>query len=214
MKISEVAQRTGVPIPTLKFYLRNGLLHAGVALNRTQARYDESHVERTRLIRALIESAGLDLTEVRSMLQILATRPADWVDFLGAVQSASNPPVRSTTDGGRTTAPADEWTGAAARLMADLGWKIDAASPLLDRLDAQLRAADHSGVATLPDTLERYAVAAQLIAHADLATMPDDPVGALRQVVVGTALVDPILASLRRLAQQDVAMTTYEPPRQ
>ena len=31
MRISELAERTGVSIPTLKYYLREGLLHAGEA---------------------------------------------------------------------------------------------------------------------------------------------------------------------------------------
>ena len=49
MRISGLAERTGVPVATLKYYLREGLLHAGTATARTQAVYDTTHVERVRL---------------------------------------------------------------------------------------------------------------------------------------------------------------------
>jgi DNA-binding transcriptional MerR regulator len=49
---------------TIKFYLREGLLPAGSAQARNQALYDERHLERLRLIRALREVAGLSLDVV------------------------------------------------------------------------------------------------------------------------------------------------------
>lgn len=209
MKISELARRTDVPVPTLKFYLRDGLLHPGQSLNRTQASYDESHVERTRLVRALSESAGLDLGAVRAVLATLEQRPADWLEFLGQVQDASNSPDPQDDGAEGVT---DEWTEQAQELIAELGWQVDPESPLLPRLAAHLRAADRSGVRRLPDTLRRWAESARLAAQADLATVPDDPVGALRQVVVGTALTDPVFATLRRLAQQHEAVTALGAP--
>lgn len=211
MKISELARRTGVPVATLKFYLRDGLLHPGVALNRTQASYDESHIERTRLVRALTESAGLDLAAVHAVLATLERRPEDWVDFLGEVQSASTSPGAKHTSS--EPAASDQWTERAHELMAQLDWQVDPGSPLLTRLGAQLRAADQAGVRQQPDTLQRYAAAARLAAEADLATVPDDPVGALHQVVLGTALIDPVIATLRRLAQQHEAVTSFGLPR-
>ena len=51
MRISELASRSGVPPATVKYYLREGLLHPGRALSRTQADYDASHVDRVRLVR-------------------------------------------------------------------------------------------------------------------------------------------------------------------
>ena len=40
MRISALSEATGVPVPTLKFYLREGLLHPGEATSRTRAEYD------------------------------------------------------------------------------------------------------------------------------------------------------------------------------
>ncbi len=53
MRISELAARTGVPLATVKYYLREGLLMPGHATSATQAQYDDSHVRRLGLVRAL-----------------------------------------------------------------------------------------------------------------------------------------------------------------
>ena len=59
MRISELAEATGVPVHTLKYYLREGLLMPGVATSRTRAEYGAEHVERVRLVRALVEHGGV-----------------------------------------------------------------------------------------------------------------------------------------------------------
>ena len=53
MCMSELAAASGLPVATVKFYLREGLLPPGEATGATRARYDETHVKRLRLIRAL-----------------------------------------------------------------------------------------------------------------------------------------------------------------
>ncbi len=54
MRISELSRTTGVPIATIKFYLREHLLPEGTRTSATQAQYGEEHVSRLRLVRALI----------------------------------------------------------------------------------------------------------------------------------------------------------------
>jgi DNA-binding transcriptional MerR regulator len=61
MWMAELAARSGLSVATIKFYLREGLLPPGEATGATRSRYDESHVRRLRLIRALTEVAGLRL---------------------------------------------------------------------------------------------------------------------------------------------------------
>ena len=55
MRISELSSRSGVPVATIKYYLREGLLPAGERTSATQARYGDAHVERLRLVRALVD---------------------------------------------------------------------------------------------------------------------------------------------------------------
>src|SRR5829696_1255640 len=53
MRISALADAAGLPVATVKFYLREGLLHSGVATSATQASYDESHLRRLAHVRPL-----------------------------------------------------------------------------------------------------------------------------------------------------------------
>ena len=72
MRISELAETTGVPVHTLKYYLREGLLMPGEATSRTRAEYGPEHVERVRLVRALVEHGGVGIAGVHSILGALA----------------------------------------------------------------------------------------------------------------------------------------------
>src|SRR4051794_30992013 len=55
MRISELSQVSGVPVATIKYYLHEGLLPAGIPTSATSASYDERHVDRLNLIRALVD---------------------------------------------------------------------------------------------------------------------------------------------------------------
>ena len=58
--------------------------------------------------------------------------------------------------------------------------------------------------------LDDYAAAAQAAATIDVASLPkDSPEAALRHAIIGTALLDPVLVALRRLAQEHVSSQTF-----
>ena len=42
MRIAELSQKTGVPVPTIKYYLREGLLPEPVKTSRNMAYYPEA----------------------------------------------------------------------------------------------------------------------------------------------------------------------------
>jgi len=75
MRMSELSGATGIPVATVKYYLREGLLPAGTPISATSAVYDGTHVERLRLIRALIEGAALSIAQVRRVTQTLDNPP-------------------------------------------------------------------------------------------------------------------------------------------
>ena len=64
MKISELSARSGLPVATVKYYIRERLLPPGAPLARNQAAYSESHLERLKIVRALREDAGLSVREI------------------------------------------------------------------------------------------------------------------------------------------------------
>ena len=61
MRISELSEASGVPVATLKYYLREGLLPPGESLGATRADYSEDHLRRVRLVRALVDAVGADI---------------------------------------------------------------------------------------------------------------------------------------------------------
>lgn len=70
LKMSELAERSGLPSPTIQHYLREGLLGEPAArTGRTMAWYDKSCVARLLLIRSLQHDHYLPLAVIRSMLR-------------------------------------------------------------------------------------------------------------------------------------------------
>ena len=68
MRIAELSRRSGVPVPTIKYYLREGLLPGGTPTGRNQADYDERHLHRLRLVRALVDVGQVSIAGAREVL--------------------------------------------------------------------------------------------------------------------------------------------------
>jgi DNA-binding transcriptional MerR regulator len=68
LKISELAERSGVSSGTIKHYLREGLLPEPVKTSRNMAYYPEDFVERIRLIKRLQEERFLPLRHIKEVL--------------------------------------------------------------------------------------------------------------------------------------------------
>ena len=69
MKIGELAQATGTPVETIRYYEREGLLAAPARTQSNYRQYDASHVARLSFIR---HSRALDMTleEIRTLLRL------------------------------------------------------------------------------------------------------------------------------------------------
>jgi DNA-binding transcriptional MerR regulator len=68
MKIGELAEASGVPVPTIKHYLREGLLPEGVKTSRNMAYYPPELVDRIRLIKQLQEERFMPLRAIKAVL--------------------------------------------------------------------------------------------------------------------------------------------------
>jgi DNA-binding transcriptional MerR regulator len=205
VRLSELAAASGTPIPTIKFYLRTRLLGAGRATSTRQADYDERHVERLRLIRVLVEVGGLPLAAVREVLDAMAG-PGGVRAAIGVAHRALPPRPSAAGDVSRARAAVDL-----------LGWAIDESNPALHQLDAALGAVESVGMAPGPRRLQAYGDAAMALARIDVAEVRDVGRGreagadheaeAIRYIVLGTILYEPLLLALRRLAQQQVFLS-------
>lgn len=201
MRMSELSEASGVPVATVKYYLRASLLHAGEATSPTQARYDQSHLERLRLVRALVEIAGLSIAEVAAVVTCLDAPPTSWHDVLGAAHSALPPHLPA--------APHDE-RSRAWQLVRSLGWQVDPGSPTLALLERALAGATSAGLPVPAQVLDVYARAAHDVAVSDVAGVPTSgPEDATRHVVIGTIVFEPVLLALRRLAQIDASARRF-----
>src|SRR5680860_970055 len=187
MRISELSRTTGVALATIKYYLREGLLPPGLQTSATQATYGEHHVERLRLVRALVEVGGLSIATVRDVLGCLDDEPHTLHRALGAAHSALPPHAEQSVDAG----PARE-------LVDALGWHVHDTAPALRHLARAMTALEEVGMPL--DRLQTYAQAAHAVAETDVAAVPDaSRAEAVRNVVVGTVLYEPVLLALRRL---------------
>src|SRR5690349_4162047 len=97
MRISELSERSGVAVPTIKYYLREGLVPDGERRSATQADYEIAHLERLRLIRALVDS-GVSIAATRNVLAALDDPPADAHHLLGVAHAAITPAADEAID--------------------------------------------------------------------------------------------------------------------
>ncbi|MGW9267821.1 MerR family transcriptional regulator [Microbacterium sp. NPDC055599] len=192
MRISELSAQTGVTVPTIKYYLREGLLPEGERTSPTQAAYGEKHVERLRVIRALLD-AGVSIAETRRVLGALDDPPANPHELLGTAHAAITPPVEESVD-----------LADAEALVEGLGWKPGMCDEAV--LHAVARALDgleRAGFVVPKAVMREYLRSARRIADAEIAGVPGESAeAAVQYVVLGSVLVEPLLLALRRVAQQ------------
>lgn len=86
MKLNELSSRTGASTATLKSWIREGVLPAGLLKNQTTAIYGEHHVERAALIRALREQFNPPLPEIAQLTSIIDTPDSSREDIMEACQ--------------------------------------------------------------------------------------------------------------------------------
>lgn len=210
VRMGELSRVTGVPVATIKYYLREGLLPRGeVTTSPNQARYGEEHVRRLALVRSLVEVGGLSIAAVRAVLAAIDDPAVPLHDTLGLTIDAADAPAPAVDD--------PLHAAAAARIdaiVAERGWRLSP-DPLARRaaIDvlATMQRVTGDRLAGLADV---YAEAAERIAEADLDTVTavEDPETRVETALVGTVLGERLLAALRRLAQEHVSARRFPPP--
>ncbi|WP_409186790.1 MerR family transcriptional regulator [Amycolatopsis sp. VS8301801F10] len=195
--MAELSAESGIPVATIKYYLREGLLPAGERTSPNQARYGEEHVRRLKLIRALVEVGGLSVATVREVVAAVDSDRAAY-NVLGVMQRALTGAVVEVSAEDR------EWAWELLSALArEHGWKFGDDNPVAESLVGTVCTVRALGHQALLDQIGRYAEVADRIAEADLDTL-EAGVSMDRIVeaaVVGTVLGDRLFEGLRRLAQ-------------
>jgi DNA-binding transcriptional MerR regulator len=197
--MAELSSRSGVPAPTIRFYLREGLVEPGRLTSPNQAVYGESHVRRLRLVRALLEIGGLSVEAARAVIAAMESKSGNDFAVLGQVQYGLSPARRSS---------ASESTGDALdevdALIARQGWRVRAPNPARQSLAEVLTTLQAIGRTEILDAVDDYARAADELARREVDELLDiDGDEARAEAVIAAAVLgDAMLSALRRLAQE------------
>jgi DNA-binding transcriptional MerR regulator len=207
MRMAQLSAESGVPVPTIKYYLREDLLPPGERTSPNQARYDARHVRRLRLVRALLEAGGLTVAQAREVISAIDAA-GDAHAALGTAQWAITP-ARAEAD-----EPTRQW--AADRLdraMTQRGWDVKPDNPVAASAVATLATYAALGRPELMERLADYAALAERVAELDLASVAglSERESMVEAAVVGMVLGDALFAALRRLAQEQASARTFRP---
>jgi DNA-binding transcriptional MerR regulator len=206
MRIAELSRRSGVPVPTIKYYVREGLLAPGELTSPNQAQYDEGHTRRLKLIRALVDVGDLSIAETRDVLATIDSPGKTLHERMGKAQGAVTPSPAGEVD--------EESLALASQQVEELvrrrGWQVKPASPAWQLLVHVLATFHVLGQDELAGLLDDYADAAERLAEVevDCVLRRPDVESMLEGVVIGTVLGDALLAALRRLARANVSART------
>jgi len=201
MRMAELSATSGIPVATIKYYLREGLLPAGERSGPNQSLYGPEHLRRLRVIRGLLEVGGLSVAAARQVIDAIDSDLglAHTFDIAQRTVSPLIDPVALSAD-------------AVARVDEVLsGWQVSPENP--GRLAAArvLQTFAELGQPDLSGWVPGYAAAALAVAEADLDEIDarDDRESKTEMVVIGTVLGDALFAGLRRAAQEHVTSTRY-----
>ncbi|MET9592328.1 MerR family transcriptional regulator [Streptomyces sp. NPDC006516] len=214
MRIGELSRRSGVPVPTIKYYVREGLLPAGRLTSPNQAHYGEGHERRLRLIRALLGVGGLPISAIAEVLGAIDDPGQPVHEVLGVVTARMSPAEAELgADAGEPEAPETaEAREEVAALLERRGWRAEADSPAGLALAGVLTALRRAGHGGLVELLDAYADAAEPVARADLDYVAKRVAreDLVESVVVGTVLGEAMFGALRRLAHADASARLYD----
>lgn len=209
MLLTELSERSGVSVASIKYYRREGLLHAGERLTATRQDYDETHVERLALITALRQIVDAPVADVAALCAAVDDPDQPLVAALEIAQAIALglPAVRHPG-----TVPSDEHP-LVRTLVEAMGWPDVATYPRA-LLDQHLRTMESWGMTVDPGALTAQARAADALATLDLSAIRTSRAGepgASRDVMVtrafrGMVTQHMLTTTLRSLAQASVSI--------
>lgn len=190
MRISELSATTGVPIATVKYYIREGMLPRGDAQRANQSDYTHEHVTRLRLIRALADVGQLPLTRIRQILTL--------IDEPGKIRRTA---ITEAVDALLPDAPAREDYPLARATLDRLGYAYDPTFTATARLEMAIHAVLDAGMPWDDEIIDAYGPAVFAIADCDirrLSACPQEQI--VPSGILTVAMYEPVIVALRRVA--------------
>ncbi|MFE3253903.1 MerR family transcriptional regulator [Streptomyces sp. NPDC059209] len=219
MRMAELSERSGIPTATIKYYLREGLLRPGHRVTATQSTYDDGHLRRLRLVRALIQVGRMPVATAREVLTAIEDESIDHHRRLGAAIRAL--PGDGAMDAAFDAGELDEETRSARlraeELFEELGWthaaEVGASEAAYRVLVGAIAGLSRTGYpCELADLLPYGRLADRLgVTDIDMVERYGDPYEQVEAAVALTVLYEPVLLSLRRLAEAEESNRRYSP---
>jgi DNA-binding transcriptional MerR regulator len=203
VRVGELSRQSGVSVPSIKYYLREGMLPAGERTGPNQADYGEDHVRRLRLVRALLDVGGLSVAAAKEVLAAVDGE-VPLHEALGAAQDA----VVTVPEG------VDDEAAAQARervdgLVARRGWQVTAGNPGRRAAADVLATYTRLGWPEFGEAIDDYAAAMEQLAQHEVESVLSGTGGgrerAVEGAVTGTVLGGSLLLALRVMAQADAS---------
>jgi DNA-binding transcriptional MerR regulator len=199
LQLSDLAERADVPLATVKYYLREGLLAPGEVTGPRRAEYDESHLRRLRVLRLLREVGGVPVSSLRQVTDAFDDPELpihDAITLMADVIAAGPEP------GAHDEAALE----VVDTVFRDLGWdgirpeSVDRLrlAALVSLLNGQ--GPFHTGV----DVLRYYAVIADDMARTEVALVDHtrDRGELLEDMLTGSVVYGQVFALLRQLGHE------------
>jgi DNA-binding transcriptional MerR regulator len=213
MRIAELSRISGVPVPTIKYYLREGLLPAGELTSPNQADYGDQHLHRLRLIRALVDLGQVPVAGVKRIIEALDSDSLSLHDQIGRAHRAITPQPQLTA----STEVRAEAAAQVDELIRSRGWTVDPDAPALTTLIETVAAFRTLDQDHLAGFLDSYADAVEKFTELEVAavtsradrTTPDQ---IAESVVIGTILGETLISALRLLAQESISAHRWKTP--
>ncbi|MFI6036271.1 MerR family transcriptional regulator [Streptomyces sp. NPDC051315] len=211
MRLAELSKRSGVSTATIKYYLREGLLRPGRQVNATTAEYDEGHLRRLRLVRALIQVGRVPVATAREVLGHVDDESLGRTIRLGAALWALPQDAEPDEEDPAVLAARRE----VDTLLERLGWEtareLAPLSPVHRSLVVAVATLIRLGYPWDAQLLAPYAELMHQVAVRDLDFLETHASEEERveTAVAAAVLFEPVLKALHRLAQEEESARRY-----
>lgn len=212
MRLAELSERSGVPTATIKYYLRERLLPPGERITATKSEYGEEHLRRLRLVRSLIQVGRMPVATAREVLAATEDESLSQNTRMGAAVWALPHGPEPDEDDPHAARAREQVDTVLRRMDWSYGQELGDTSPAYRMLVAAIASLDRLGY---PHDTEHLLVHARLagelaVADLDLVETYDTPPERIEAVVALTVLYEPVLLSLRRLAQTEESSRRFK----
>lgn len=191
---------TGVPVATVKYYIREGLLPHGEETGDRSVSYGQGHKHRLELIRTLAETTELTIAQIKEVLDAMARFTGNVHQALAASLAVTHKRIESTVQSDAAPHLAEH---AVDRILAAHDWTEFTPPDYRETLVSVLSDYFALGYPEASDITDILADAAEQLAEADLETI--DAVGTGTEfttewAVSSVLMSETLLSTLRRIA--------------